>query len=207
MTLYLHPDITPNTIAEAAAAGIAGVKVYPAGVTTNSAAGVLDLAAYDSVFAAMQEHNLVLNLHGECVSTPPSELTIASPTNPAITVLNAEQAFLPTLKKLHAQYPRLRIVLEHCTTRDALQAVQECGETVAATITAHHLWMTVDDWCGDVHGFCKPVAKRLEDRIALCQAVVKGSASNRIFFGACDVPSCKGAGLRVCAGLSDDDLL
>lgn len=189
MTLYLHPDITPSTITEAAAAGITGVKVYPAGVTTNSAAGVLDLAQYYPVFAAMQEHDMVLNLHGEAVSTPATAFAQQNDSkDAAITVLNAEQAFLPTLKDLHARFPRLRIVLEHCTTTEALQAVRECGSTVAATITAHHMWLTVDDWCGDAYSFCKPVAKTPEDRVALCRAVVEECSGNKFFFGSDSAP-------------------
>jgi len=102
MSLYLHPSITAATIAEAKRAGVYGVKSYPAGVTTNSAAGVVDYDAFSPVFAAMQEHDLVLNLHGELPGSHGED----------ITVLNAEEAFLPTLHKLHARYPRLRIVLE-----------------------------------------------------------------------------------------------
>jgi dihydroorotase len=149
MSLYLHPSITPSTIAAAAAAGITSVKSYPAGVTTNSDSGVIDYAPFYPVFAAMQEHDLVLNLHGEL---PPS-------AGPDITVLNAEAAFLPTLAALHAAFPRLRIVLEHCTTAAAVEAVRACGPTVAATITAHHLYLTIDDVVGNCYNFCKPVSK------------------------------------------------
>ena len=176
MTLYLHPSITPETITEAAISGIAGVKAYPAGVTTNSQAGVLDWQQFYPVFEAMQTHDLVLNLHGEVPGT-------ASPDDEDdVTVLTAEALFMPTLYKIHKEFPKLRIVLEHCTTRDALKAVQSCGPTVGATITAHHLWMTVDDWCGDVFNFCKPVAKTKFDRIALLKAVVDGG-NGKFFFG------------------------
>ena len=137
MTLYLHPSFisNPSIIAEAAAAGISGVKAYPAGVTTNSAQGVVDLSAFWPVFEAMQEHNLVLNLHGEVPSTKAEELG-SGDGGDAVTVMNAEPKFLPTLKAIHEAFPKLRIVLEHCTTKEALEAVKACGPTVAATITA-----------------------------------------------------------------------
>ena len=131
MTLYLHPSVTPKVIAEAAKADIVGVKLYPAGVTTGSETGVSDLKGYWPVFQAMQQHDMVLNLHGEA---------IAASSNPkdgkeAITVLNAEKRFLPTLHELHAAFPRLRIVLEHATTKEAIEAVEACGPTVGGTIT------------------------------------------------------------------------
>lgn len=186
MTLYLNDSVTTATIAEAARAGIAGVKVYPAGVTTNSAGGVVDLEKYYPVFEAMQTHDLVLNLHGEVPSTPSSKFVDATNGSNVVTVLNAEPMFLPTLHKIHKAFPQLRIVLEHCTTRQALDAVRACGPTVAATITAHHLYMTVDDWCGDAFNFCKPVAKTPEDRVALVRAVV--DHSGKFFFGSDSAP-------------------
>jgi len=132
----------------------------------------------------MQEHNLVLELHGESPSTP---------TGPGsnITILNAEEAFLPTLHSLHAAFPRLRIVLEHCTTAAAVAAVRACGPTVAATITAHHLVLTVDDWAADPFSFCKPVAKLPADRRALLSAVVGGES--KFFYGSDSAPHPVGA--------------
>lgn len=133
--------------------------------TRNSDAGVVDYQQYYPTFAAMEEHDLVLNLHGEVPSTPGSD----------VTVLNAEAAFLPTLHDLHRKFPRLRIVLEHCTTKAALDAVRACeSPLVGATITAHHLYLTVDDWCCDPFSFCKPVAKLPSDRDALIKAVCSG---------------------------------
>ena len=186
--------MTPAVVAEAAAAGIAGIKAYPRGLTTNSAAGVAAWDDYWPVFEAMQAHDLVLNLHGEAPHTPASDFAACcgdnggsdpagdAPTEgPAVTVLGAEAAFLPTLRRLHAAFPRLRIVLEHATTAAALAAVRACGPTVAATVTAHHLWLTVDDWCGDAGNYCKPVAKTPADRVALVRAVVE--RDGKVFFG------------------------
>lgn len=92
-----------------------------------------------------------------------------------IHILNAEPSFLPHLHKLHSTFPRLRIVLEHATTRAAVEAVKTCGETVACTITTHHLALTVDDWAGQSWHFCKPVAKYPDDRQALRDVIVEGS--------------------------------
>ncbi|KAI9874809.1 MAG: hypothetical protein M1830_009248 [Pleopsidium flavum] len=181
MTLFLNASITPAIIADAARAGLAGVKAYPTGVTTHSDEGVLDFEQYFPVFDAMQTHDLVLNLHGEIPSTPAVDFITTGDTD-AVTVLNAETMFLPTLHKLHAAFPRLRIVLEHCSTSEALEAVRACGPTVAATITAHHLWMTIDDCCGSAFNFCKPVAKSPADRVALVRAIVQRN-SGKFFFG------------------------
>ncbi|MCJ1478390.1 hypothetical protein MMC13_007070 [Lambiella insularis] len=172
----LYSSITPEVIAEAAAAGIAGVKVYPQGVTTNSTSGVTSYEDFFPVFEAMEKHDLVLNLHGEMPSGPISD----------ITVLNAEEAFLPTLLGLHERFPKLRIVLEHCTTAAALAAVKACGPSVAATVTAHHLYLTVQDWCCDPFAFCKPVAKTPADRDALIRAVCSGDP--KFFFGSDSAP-------------------
>lgn len=188
MSLYLHPDVTPATIAEAAAAGITNVKSYPAGVTTNSSAGVVDYAAFYPVFSAMESHNLILNLHGEL---PPSagkfKSSCCGNADPEdITVMNAEAAFLPTLLDLHKKFPKLRIILEHCTTAAAISAVRSCGPTVAATITAHHLYLTIDAVVGNAYNFCKPVAKLPSDRLALLRAAV--SQDPKFFFGTDSAP-------------------
>ncbi|KAI9749209.1 MAG: hypothetical protein M4579_006957, partial [Chaenotheca gracillima] len=180
MTLYLHPSITPQMIIEAKRAGIAGVKSYPAGVTTNSEFGTTSYEPYYPVFAEMERQDMVLNLHGELPSSP------SSSSSDPVTILNAEARFLPTLLDLHTRFPKLRIVLEHCTTADALAAVRACGPTVAATITAHHLILTIDDVAGDPFSFCKPVAKLPTDRLALLQAAVSGDP--KFFLGTDSAP-------------------
>lgn len=174
MSLFLHPSVTPDVIQEAAAAGITGVKLYPQGVTTNSESGVSDLESFYATFAAMERHGLVLNLHGEVLeSLAPADTTL-------------EEAFLPTLQKLHARFPRLRIVLEHCTTAAAVEAVRACGPTVAATITAHHLYLTSDEACCNPFAFCKPIPKKPMDRDALVRAATSGDA--KFFFGSDSAP-------------------
>ncbi|KAJ4341389.1 dihydroorotase [Didymella glomerata] len=185
ISLYLHEDITPEVIIEAKKAGITGVKSYPAGVTTNSSSGVLSYEPFYPVFAEMEKQNMVLNLHGEVPSTP-AGTHVSKSKDGAITILNAEPAFLPTFKSLHEKFPKLRIILEHCSTAAALEAVRACGPSVAGTITAHHLSLVIDDWAGDPFCFCKPVAKTPEDRDALLKAVV--NSKGRFFLGTDSAP-------------------
>lgn len=189
MTLYLNPAVTPEVIREAKKAGIAGVKSYPAGVTTNSDAGVVSYEPFYPVFKAMEEEDMVLNLHGE------------KPPAPDTTVLNAEANFLPTLLDIHERFPKLRIVLEHCTTAAAVEAVKSCGPTVAATITSHHLYLTIDEWAGNPHCFCKPVAKLPSDRDALVEAATSGNP--KFFMGTDSAPHPRKAkqGAKIAAGV------
>ncbi|OAK94736.1 Dihydroorotase [Phaeosphaeriaceae sp. SRC1lsM3a] len=189
MSLYLHESITPEVIREAKKAGVTGVKSYPAGVTTNSSSGVLDYELFYPVFAEMEAQNMILNLHGEVPSTP-SHAPSTSNSTSAITILNAEPAFLPTFRSLHQRFPKLRIILEHCSTAAALDAVRACGPSVSGTITAHHLSLIIDDWAGDPFCFCKPVAKTPEDRDALLQAVVR--SGGKFFLGTDSAPHDRG---------------
>ncbi|EGR45517.1 uncharacterized protein TRIREDRAFT_110899 [Trichoderma reesei QM6a] len=174
MSLYLHPSVTPETIEKAAEAGITGVKLYPQGGTTNSEHGVANVEAFYDTFASMEKHDMVLNLHGEVLEAmAPEGMTL-------------EEAFLPTLKKLHDRFPNLRIVLEHCTTAAAVEAVKACGPNVGATITAHHLYLTEHEACCDPFAFCKPIPKKPTDRDALLKAVVSGNP--KFFFGSDSAP-------------------
>ncbi|RDA89816.1 hypothetical protein CP533_0869 [Ophiocordyceps camponoti-saundersi (nom. inval.)] len=173
MSLFLHPSVTPQVIVEAAAAGIAGVKMYPQGVTTNSDSGVVSVDDYAAVFAEMERQDLVLNIHGEIATEP-------------VDGLSLEVAFLPVLHRLHKDYPRLRIVLEHCSTAEAVDAVRACGPSVAGTITAHHLYLTGDMSQSDPLCFCKPIPKKPTDRDALIRAVCSGDA--KFFFGSDSAP-------------------
>ncbi len=197
MTLYLLPELTPQSISAAAEAGVFGVKCYPRGVTTNSDSGVEDLGAYDEVFAAMEAEGLALLIHGEVPSNADKD----------ICVLNAEECFLPELEKLHARFPKLRIVLEHVTTASAVECVRGLGDTVAATVTAHHLDLTVDDWAGQNHNFCKPVAKYPHDRDALRETICEGHP--RFFLGSDSAPHPRSAKEAACgcAGVFTSPLL
>ncbi|KAI4150194.1 MAG: hypothetical protein LQ340_004221 [Diploschistes diacapsis] len=126
--------------------------------------GVVSYKTFYPVFAAMEEIGLTLNIHGEASSNCCDN----------ITVMNAENAFLPTLKELHQNFPKLKIVMEHVTTAEACEWIKSCDANVVGTITAHHLSLVVDDWAGNVFNYCKPVAKLPLDRKALLNAVVHG---------------------------------
>ncbi|KAF7732758.1 hypothetical protein EC973_000030 [Apophysomyces ossiformis] len=176
MTLYLSPELTPEEIRKASKAGIAGVKSYPRGVTTNSENGIESYEIYYPVFQAMEEEGMVLNLHGE----------VPSDGGKDVCVMNAEEKFLPELEKLHKAFPKLKIVLEHATTKAAVETVKRLGDTVACSVTVHHLQLIVDDWAGQAHHFCKPVAKYPHDREALRQVVASGHP--RFFLGTDSAP-------------------
>lgn len=176
MSLYLHPSITPEVVRKAKNAGVMGIKSYPHGVTTHSDQGVMSYEEFYPVFEEMEREDMILNIHGEVPSSAGED----------ITVLSAEEAFLPTLLDLHQRFPKLRIILEHCTSAASIKAVKSCGPNVAGTITAHHLFMIVDDWAGDPHCFCKPVAKLPSDRRALLEAAVSGNP--KFFLGTDSAP-------------------
>lgn len=176
MTLYLSPELIPDEIKKAKEAGILGVKFYPKGVTTNSESGVSEISSYYEAFAAMEEAGLILNIHGECPSCEEDD----------ICVLNAEEKFLPELEVLHKKFPKLKIVLEHVTTKAAVEMVKKLGDAVAATITVHHLELTIDQVVGKNHHFCKPVAKYPHDREALRNVIKEGNP--KFFLGSDSAP-------------------
>ncbi|GAA5852909.1 hypothetical protein JCM9279_000074 [Rhodotorula babjevae] len=178
-SLYLTANLTPAHIREAKQGGIVGVKSYPRGVTTNSDGGVgmEGYAVYDAVFAEMERVDMVLNLHGEVPSDIDGDGTC---------VLNAEERFLPHLREINRKFPKLRIVLEHCTTAAAVEAVKSLPPNVVATITPHHLHLTIDGACSTPLGFCKPLAKFPSDRAALRAAVASGSP--KFFLGSDSAP-------------------
>jgi dihydroorotase len=197
MTLYLGSDLTPAHVAAAPAAGVVAVKSYPKGVTTNSEAGTLDLDRYDPIFHAMDQAGLILSLHGE----------VPSDHDRGICILNAEERFLDRLVGIHRRHPGLRIVLEHVTTAAAVDCVRSLGATVAATITVHHLDLTVDHWAGRNHNFCKPVAKYPSDRAALRRVVADNHP--RFFLGSDSAPHprCDKESACGCAGVFTQPLL
>jgi dihydroorotase len=171
MTLYLTDRTRPEEIARAKASGaVHAVKYYPAGATTNSDSGVTDLASCYSVFDAMAEHGMPLLVHGEV-------------TDPEVDVFDRERVFIDrVLAPLTARFPALKVVVEHITTREAAQFVTAAPDTVAATITAHHLLLNRNAlFQGGVrpHHYCLPIIKREIHRQALVAAAVSG---NRKFF-------------------------
>lgn len=191
MTLYLHPTLTPAEIQLAFSKGVTGVKSYPRGVTTNSDQGIEDYEVYYPVFAEMERLGMILHLHGE----------VPSDHSRDICVMNAEEHFLQHLEKLHRDFPKLKIILEHATTQKAVETVKRLGDTVGCTITCHHIQLTVDDWAGKPHHFCKPVAKYPHDRDALRQVIKEGHP--RFFLGSDSAPHPKSSKecASVCAGV------
>jgi dihydroorotase len=178
MALYLTDETTPAEILRARASGaVAAVKLYPAGATTHSDAGVTDLARTHGALAAMAETGLPLLIHGEV-------------TDPQVDIFDRERVFLErSLLPLIERFPRLKVVLEHVSTREGVARVQDGPERLAATLTPHHLLLSRNAmFAGGLrpHHFCLPVAKREEDRLALVEAATSGHP--RFFLGTDSAP-------------------
>eukprot|EP00834_Sanchytrium_tribonematis_P000108 NODE_3_length_80033_cov_0.932970.p24 type:complete len:333 gc:universal NODE_3_length_80033_cov_0.932970:59019-60017(+) len=175
MSLYLVPSITDNDLIRAKNCGVYGVKWYPKGVTTKSDLGVENIESCYRILKIMEREDLILNIHGEVPFSTES-----------ISVLNAEERFIPTLIKIRKDFPALKIVMEHVTTKKMMDAIISMDDRIGATITVHHLDITVNDWAGNSLNFCKPVAKSPEDRAALWNAIK--SKNPRIFLGSDSAP-------------------
>lgn len=179
MTFKLLPGMTGDRVKACAASGAIAGKYYPAGATTNAADGPSSPDAVIEAIDAMEEAGLVLSIHGE---------------NPEAPSLERETAFLDTVERILATWPRLRVVLEHLSTKEAVNFVASGPERLGATITAHHLLFTIDDMLGaglNPHLFCKPIIKSASDRAALREAVF--SALTRFFFGSDSAPHSRAA--------------
>ena len=177
MTLYLTDKLPADEIVRAKDAGIVAAKLYPAGATTNSDAGVTDLRNTYKTLEAMQRAGLLLLVHGEVTSSD-------------IDLFDREAVFIDTqLIPLRRDFPELKIVFEHITTREAAQYVQSADQFTAATITAHHLLYNRNAlYTGGIrpHYYCLPVLKRETHRLALVEAATRGSA--KFFLGTDSAP-------------------
>ncbi len=178
MTLYLTDNTRAEDVLEARASGLVhGVKLYPAGATTNSDAGVTDIARVHPALEAMQTCGMPLLVHGEV-------------TDPAIDLFDREKVFIDrVLAPLRRDFPALKLVFEHITTREAAQYVAQAGELTGATITAHHLLYNRNAlFLGGVrpHWYCLPVLKREAHRQALLEAATQGES--RFFLGTDSAP-------------------
>jgi dihydroorotase len=178
MTLYLTDNTSAEEIARAKRSGyVCGVKYYPAGATTNSDSGVTRVERAHPALEAMQEHDLPLLLHGEA-------------TAPGVDVFDRERVFLETvLAQIVHRFPRLRVVVEHASTREAVNFVASGGPRIAATITAHHLLYNRGAlFAGGFrpHYYCLPVLKREEHRRALVRAATSGNP--KFFLGTDSAP-------------------
>ena len=177
MTLYLTDNLPPEEIGRAKAAGVVAAKLYPAGATTNSDAGVTDLRKTYPTLEAMQKAGMLLLVHGEVTSSD-------------IDLFDREAAFIEQqLIPLRRDFPELKIVFEHITTKDAADYVREADGFTAATITAHHLLYNRNAiFTGGIrpHYYCLPVLKRETHRQALVLAATSGSP--KFFLGTDSAP-------------------
>jgi len=177
MSLYLTDRLPPDEIARAAGAGIRALKLYPAGATTNSDAGVTDIRNTYKTLEAMQQHGLLLLLHGEV-------------TDPDIDLFDREAVFIDRVMiPLRRDFPELKVVFEHLTTKEGAHYVRDAGRYTGATITAHHLLYNRNAiFTGGIrpHYYCLPVLKRETHRVALVEAATSGS--DRFFLGTDSAP-------------------
>ena len=188
MTLYLTEGTDPDDVASAHASGLVhAVKLYPAGATTNSDAGVRDIRSVAGVLDRMAEIGLPLCVHGEV-------------TDPEVDIFDREARFIEdVLVPMRARHPGLRVVMEHVTTSDAVDYVNGGAPDIAATITTHHLMINRNHiLAGGIrpHFYCLPVAKRERHRLALRRAATGGSA--RFFLGTDSAPHVDAAKERAC---------
>jgi len=177
MSLYLTDKLPPDEIARAADAGVRALKLYPAGATTNSDAGVTDIRHTYKTLEAMQKHGLLLLIHGEV-------------TDPAIDLFDREAVFIDRVMiPLRRDMPELKVVFEHLTTEEGAHYVRDADKFTAATITAHHLLYNRNAiFTGGIrpHYYCLPVLKRETHRVALVKAATSGS--DRFFIGTDSAP-------------------
>ncbi len=188
MTLYLTDNTSGEEIARARASGLVhAVKYYPAGATTNSDSGVTALDRAYPALAAMEEHDVVLSIHGEV-------------TDPAGDVFDRERVYVERhAQRIVRDFPRLRVVLEHITTSEAAAFVRDAGPNVAATITPQHLLYSRNAlFAGGIrpHWYCLPVLKREKHRRALVEAAISGDA--RFFLGTDSAPHDRQAKENAC---------
>jgi dihydroorotase len=181
MTLYLTDNTTAAEIKKAKASGfIHGVKLYPAGATTNSDSGVSDLLKCNAALEAMQDKGLPLLVHAEV-------------TDSDVDVFDREKVFIDChMTPLLKRFPALKVVFEHITTKDAADFVTSAPNNVAATITAHHLLLNRNDmFKGGIqpHHYCLPILKREAHRLALVKAAISGNA--KFFLGTDSAPHAK----------------
>ena len=190
MTLYLTDNTPTSEIAAAKASGfVHAVKYYPAGATTNSDSGVTSIDRVYPVLAAMEKHGVVLCLHGEV-------------TDPDVDMFDRERVFVDTLLgRITRDFPAMRVVLEHVTTREAAQFVRDATTPIAATITPQHLrWSRSVLFAGGLrpHYYCLPILKRESHRLALVEAATSGNP--RFFLGTDSAPHARHTKEAACCG-------
>jgi dihydroorotase len=188
MTCYLTDDVDPNELARGYADGVwVAAKLYPAGATTNSASGVTDIRNIYPALERMQDVGMIFCVHGEV-------------TDPDVDVFDREAVFIDrVLTPLVRDFPALKIILEHITTKDAAEFVAAAPANVAATVTPQHLHLNRNAlFKGGLrpHAYCLPVVKREEHRLAVRKAAVSGSA--KFFLGTDTAPHAREAKESAC---------
>lgn len=192
MTLYLTDNTPASEITQAKASGaIHGVKYYPAGATTHSDAGVTDITKCYATLAAMEQADMPLLVHGEV-------------TDAAVDVFDRERVFIDrVLIPITQRFPKLRVVFEHITTREAVEFVKGASSNIAATITAHHLLLNRSAMFQGAQGggisphhYCLPVLKREAHRRALIEAAISGNP--KFFLGTDSAPHSRSAKESAC---------
>jgi dihydroorotase len=177
MTLYLTDNTPPDEIPRAKAAGVVALKLYPAGASTHSDAGITDLRKTHATLEAMQREGLLLLVHGEV-------------TDPQVDIFDREAVFIDrVMRPLRRDFPELKVVFEHITTAEAAQYVAGSSGPTAATLTAHHLLYNRNAlFTGGLrpHYYCLPVLKKERHRVALLQAATSGSP--KFFLGTDSAP-------------------
>jgi dihydroorotase len=177
MSLYLTDRLPPDEVQRAAEAGVRALKLYPAGATTNSDAGVTDIRKTYATLEAMQQRGLLLLVHGEV-------------TDAAVDLFDREAVFIERVMiPLRRDFPELKVVFEHITTKEGAHYVRDAGDFTAATITAHHLLYNRNAiFMGGIrpHYYCLPILKRETHRLALVEAATSGST--RFFLGTDSAP-------------------
>ncbi|MCF8200313.1 MAG: dihydroorotase [Sulfuritalea sp.] len=188
MTLYLTDNMPPSEIDAVKTSGfVHAVKLYPAGATTNSDAGVSDLKYCSATLARMEKLGVPLLVHGEV-------------TDPAVDIFDREAVFIDTvLSPLLCDFSALNVVLEHVTTKNGIDFVRDSGANVAATLTAHHLLLNRNAiFAGGIrpHNYCLPVLKRETHRLALVAAAISGNP--KFFLGTDSAPHAQSAKETAC---------
>ena len=188
MTCYLTDQANPDEIARGFEEGVwIAAKLYPAGATTNSASGVTDIRKIYAVLERMERIGMTLCVHGEV-------------TDPEVDVFDREAVFIDRiLGPMTGDFPALKVVFEHITTKDAVEFVRTSGPTVGATVTAHHLHINRNAMFAEglrPHAYCLPVAKREQHRLAVRQAATSGSP--KFFLGTDSAPHAREAKESAC---------
>ncbi len=174
MTFKLIPAMDVSVIEQFKACTIIAGKYYPAGATTNAEDGATNIHELFPLFKEMERLDIPLSIHGE---------------DPNALCIDREAAFLPLLQELVDTFPTLKIILEHISSAAAIDAVEKLPDHIAATITIHHLLITLDDVIKNPHNLCMPIAKRESDKTRIIEAALSGNP--KFFFGSDSAPHLK----------------